>query len=174
MPRSGWCSAARRGTADPSRICTVSASYGGHAALMGGAGTPDTYRCGASLAGISDLLELARDRAHQVNRSEVFERKVASTWSGRQRLAGTSPRRLAERFRVPVLLVDGTLDLSVPFAQSQAMADALQAAGNPRRLAPLRDGDPYLSVAAHLLLFVRELEDFLPRQIGAGGETASR
>src|SRR5262249_34265217 len=43
------------GTADPSRICIVGASYGGYAALAGGAFTPDLYKCVIAIAGVSDI-----------------------------------------------------------------------------------------------------------------------
>ncbi|MBO6226918.1 MAG: S9 family peptidase, partial [Shewanella sp.] len=39
-----------QGISDPKRICIVGASYGGYAALMGAAMTPDLYRCAVSVA----------------------------------------------------------------------------------------------------------------------------
>ncbi|MCK5750154.1 MAG: S9 family peptidase, partial [Oricola sp.] len=43
------------GIADPDRICIVGASYGGYAALAGGAFTPELYKCVAAFAPVVDL-----------------------------------------------------------------------------------------------------------------------
>src|SRR5690606_17821015 len=45
---------------DPKRICIVGASYGGYAALMGVAKTPDLFQCAVSIAGLSDLVKIHR------------------------------------------------------------------------------------------------------------------
>jgi dipeptidyl aminopeptidase/acylaminoacyl peptidase len=155
----------QRGTSDGGRACIVGGSYGGYAALMGGAKTPGLYRCVASVAGISDLNALAQFRAKYVNGREMFERQVGSTWSDRDRLKETSPRLLAAKFEAPVLLLHGTQDRVVPFEQSELLAKALIAAGKPVRLLKLEDGDHNLSVAEHRLVFYRELEKFLDENL---------
>jgi dipeptidyl aminopeptidase/acylaminoacyl peptidase len=151
-----------RGTADPKRVCIVGGSYGGYAALMGGASTPGLYRCVVSLAGVSDLPELASWRAKYVNGRAVFERQVGGDSDA---LKQTSPRRLAAQFQAPVLLVHGTDDRSVPYAQSVAMDEALAKAGKPHQLVTLEGGDHFLSHAADRLRFYRELESFLAQQL---------
>ena len=45
----------KSGQADRSRICIFGASFGGYAALYGGAKTPELYKCVASFAGVADL-----------------------------------------------------------------------------------------------------------------------
>ena len=153
--------AVQRGTADPARVCIVGGSYGGYAALMGGAKTPELYRCVVSLAGVSDLLELARFKAHYVNGADVFSKQIGSTWDDRQQLKDTSPQRLAASFQAPVLLLHGTDDRVVPFEQSQAMADALKSAGKAVRLVKLEGGDHSLTFQSHRVQFYSELESFL-------------
>lgn len=37
---------ADKGFINPEKVCIVGASYGGYAALAGGAFTPDIYKCG--------------------------------------------------------------------------------------------------------------------------------
>ena len=48
----------KRGIADPKRVASYGASYGGYAALMGAILTPDLYRAVVSLAGVTDLRDL--------------------------------------------------------------------------------------------------------------------
>jgi dipeptidyl aminopeptidase/acylaminoacyl peptidase len=160
--------AVQRGTADPARVCIVGGSYGGYAALMGGAKTPDLYRCVVSLAGVSDLIAMATFRAHYVNGADVFSKQVGSAWDDRQQLKDTSPQRMAANFQVPVLLLHGTDDRVVPFEQSQGMADALKSAGKAVRLVKLEDGDHALSFQSHRLQFYSELEAFLAANLGPG------
>lgn len=153
---------AERGTADPRRICIVGASFGGYAALMGAIKTPDLYRCAASFAGVTDLVELAGDNSYAGLR-EVFALQVGSD---RDRLRATSPRNLAQNIKIPVLLMHGTKDRSVPYVQAQWMAEAMTTAGKPFRLVTQADGDHHLSIYAHHLQFYRELELFLAQNLG--------
>jgi dipeptidyl aminopeptidase/acylaminoacyl peptidase len=159
--------AIERGTVDPARVCVVGASYGGYAALMGGATTPELYRCVVSFAGVSDLLDLASYQSQYVNGSEVFAQQVGSSWSDRDQLKATSPRRLAAQFKAPVLLIHGTLDRSVPFEQSEGMADALERSGKPVRFIKQKDGNHHLSNQAHRTQFFQELEAFLAEHLGS-------
>ena len=54
----------KSGRADPARVCIFGASYGGYAALYGGAQSPGLYKCVASFAGVSDLRALVDWERH--------------------------------------------------------------------------------------------------------------
>jgi len=63
-----------KGVVDPKRVCIVGASYGGYAALAGGAFTPDLYKCVVSINGIGDLNGmLAWDKNQHGSSSEVAD-----------------------------------------------------------------------------------------------------
>jgi dipeptidyl aminopeptidase/acylaminoacyl peptidase len=149
------------GTADPKRICIVGASYGGYAALMGAARAPELYRCAVSFAGVTDLVELALDAGQFRNMKEAFEAQIGSADTDRERLRATSPRFLAAKMGVPLLLMHGTQDRSVPYVQATLMTEALEKAGKPFRFVRQEGGDHHLSVYAHRLEFFTELERFL-------------
>ena len=155
-----------QGTADPARVCIVGGSYGGFAALMGAARTPDLYRCAISFAGVSDLIDLGLHQRQFVDAEAVFERQVGDLWGDRAQLKATSPRRLVDQIKAPVLLVHGTADRSVPFDQSDDMASALKRAGKAHRFVRQDDGDHHLSHQAHRTQFFQELEAFLDSHIG--------
>ncbi|MCX7359566.1 MAG: alpha/beta fold hydrolase [Alphaproteobacteria bacterium] len=122
-----------QGAVDAGRICIVGASYGGYAALAGGAFTPDLYRCVVSIAGDADLIEmLDQERRGQGRNSLGYAYWVAVTGDAnadREALIATSPARHAENFTAPVLLIHGRDDYTVRVEQSEAMRDALRRAG---------------------------------------------
>ncbi len=126
------------GKADPKRICIAGASYGGYAALYGGATQPDLYRCVVAVAGVSDLPGLV-EHERKTNGPRSGEYQYARAVIGdpdreREKLVRTSPLTYAAGYKPPVLLLHGERDGSVPLAQSRAMAEALSAAGRDARL----------------------------------------
>lgn len=156
----------QRGTADPARVCIVGGSYGGYAALMGVAKTPELYRCAVSFAGVTDLLDLEMHQRDFVNGAAVFSQQIGSAWGDRDQLKATSPVRLADKIQAPVLLIHGTADLSVPFSQGKDMASALKRAGKRYRFIEQEDGDHHLGQQVHRTQFFRELEAFLAEHLG--------
>lgn len=154
-----------QGLADRQRICAVGASYGGYAALMGAVKTPDLYRCAVSFAGVSNLVDLSREMSSYLNAGAVTDKQVGNYWNDRVQLNATSPSVQAARIKVPVLLVHGTADRSVPYAQSETMAAALKAAGKDFEFITLPDGDHHLSRQADRLQFFTALEAFLAKHL---------
>lgn len=121
--------AVAQGLADPHRIAIAGASYGGYAALMGAAQTPQRYRCAISFAGVSDLPGLILHASRFIGGEAATERMIGRYWGDREALRQASPLRQADRIRVPVLLVHGADDRVVPASQSRDMAEALRASG---------------------------------------------
>ncbi len=149
-----------QGIADPKRLCIVGWSYGGYAALMGAIKQPGLYRCVASIAGVTSLGQLQRDR-------EIYYGGSADTrhQTGTGDLAENSPLQLVERLQVPVLLVHGTDDMQVRADHSRRMAKALERAKQPGELVLIEHGDHSLTRAAWRQALYRKLVDFLDRNL---------
>jgi dipeptidyl aminopeptidase/acylaminoacyl peptidase len=157
------------GIVDPKRVCIVGASYGGYAALAGVTYTPELYSCGVSVAGVSDLGEmLAYEEKTSGNDSDssLYWRESIGTRDD-PRVGQKSPARHARDIRAPVLLIHGSNDSVVPFAQSQMMDNALSAAGVPHQLITLDSGDHWLSSGATRTRLLSEIEKFLAANIAA-------
>jgi dipeptidyl aminopeptidase/acylaminoacyl peptidase len=125
----------KMGWADPERACIVGWSYGGYAALAGGALTPDLYKCVVAIAGVSDLRTMLADERKQTGVKTSSYRYwldvIGDPTKSSSAIDAVSPYRLADRFQAPVLLIHGTDDLVVSDQQSAMMERALKDAGKP-------------------------------------------
>jgi len=148
------------GYADPKRMCIYGASYGGYASLMGAAREPALYRCAVGYVGVYDLNMM-------FHKGDISERD-----SGRRYLKRTlgddvpelrqrSPAYLADRIEVPVFLAAGLKDVRAPYQHTEAMRDALKAAGHPAEVVILQpnemhgfyDEDANLNLYTKMLVF---------------------
>jgi dipeptidyl aminopeptidase/acylaminoacyl peptidase len=144
---------AAQGVIDAKRVCIVGASYGGYAALAGATMDHGVYRCAVADAPVSDphtLLQWIQTREHE---SDSLGLRFSARFMGAQdaddpRLSEISPLGHAASADIPVLLIHGKDDTVVPYKQSQAMADALKAAGKPVTLVTLDGEDHWLSRSA--------------------------
>jgi dipeptidyl aminopeptidase/acylaminoacyl peptidase len=157
-----------QGIADPKRVCIMGASYGGYAALAGVAFTPELYACAVSVAGVSDLPEMLAWEAKMGGEESdtVYYWRDSIGSRDDPRVGQKSPARFARNIRVPVLLMHGSNDSVVPFAQSQMMANALKAAGTPHQFVTLDSEDHWLSGSAARIRMLREIEKFLATNLG--------
>jgi dipeptidyl aminopeptidase/acylaminoacyl peptidase len=160
------------GTADPKRVCIVGASYGGYAALAGGAFTPELYKCVISIAGVSDLELKMHDVKIGAGR-DSFAYRYWKKWLGDldtpadlDQMRAASPAFHAENFTAPVLLIHGDADTVVRWNQSNRMDKALSKAGKKSRLVLLEgERHPEFSWDGEKRLLT-ELEAFLAENIG--------
>jgi dipeptidyl aminopeptidase/acylaminoacyl peptidase len=154
---------AAQGVIDPKRVCIVGASYGGYAALAGATLDTGVYRCAVSDAGVSDLHKLVARMDNTIdNRGERFwDRFLGVSDYNDPKLDAISPIKHIDKVSVPILLIHGRDDTRVPFSQSQAMADALKAAGKPVEFVVLNGEDHFLSRSATRLQMLEATVKFL-------------
>ena len=158
----------REGIADPERVCTYGASYGGYAALQSIVREPERYRCTIGYVGVYSLPLMFRDG--DIPRHE----------SGRSYLARVLPESQAEqqvqsaafnvdRINVPVMLVHGERDERVPMSQYRALKRALDEAGKPPEVEILarREGHGFQELENNVRLY-NAMEEFLNKHIGPG------
>ena len=157
----------QQGMVDPERICIVGASYGGYAVLQGMTTQPDIYRCGVSVAGVSDLPEMLEAEGRLgggTNNNPVIRYWTRFMGADSRRdavLAELSPARRAAAVEGPVLLIHGRDDTVVALAQSEIMHRALRAAGKDSRLVVLDGEDHWLSFGPTRRRMLEETVEFL-------------
>ena len=148
-----------QGIADADRVCIVGGSYGGYAALRAAQRDKGVYRCAVSFAGVADMPGMLRYDGSFLNgeRNKDYLRGQAPD------LKAVSPLNFAADFSMPVLLMHGKADMTVPVKQSRQMADRLKAAGKDYRYVEQPLGDHHLSREADRVQFLKELEAFLAK-----------
>ena len=154
-----------QGIADPRRMCIYGGSYGGYATLWALVKTPKLFRCGASLAGVSDLNLMLTDDS-DANDSELgrlFRRRYVGAKEDGKRLDEVSPLKGAARIEVPVLLAHGNFDKRVPIVHSEKMLEALRANGKSAEWIYLRGEQHGIAYDANRELYYKTLFDFLAR-----------
>ncbi|AOH84427.1 peptidase [Sphingomonas panacis] len=149
--------ATHEGIADAKRVCIVGGSYGGYAALRAAQRDEGIYRCAVSFAGVSDMPGMIRYDGAFLNggRTKDYFRERAPD------LTAVSPANFAAEFSIPVLLMHGDDDRTVPVKQSRLMVSRLKAAGKTYRYVEQPGGDHHLSSEADRVQFLKELEAFL-------------
>lgn len=109
--------------ADPERICTYGASYGGYAALMQPIRYPEFYKCAMGYVGVYDLTVMKDEGdINDTRRGRRYLDRVLGT--DEATLIANSPARNVDKIKVPVFLAQGKIDQRVPMDQFDALVDA--------------------------------------------------
>ncbi|MGV9195573.1 prolyl oligopeptidase family serine peptidase [Microbacterium sp. MC2] len=119
---------ASEGRADAGRLAIAGGSAGGWTVLAALVGT-DVFSAGISRYGIGDARTLAAD-THDFE-ARYLDGLIGPLPEAEQTYVERSPLSRPDRFRVPLLLLQGAEDEVVPPSQSEAIRDALAAQGVP-------------------------------------------
>jgi len=157
--------AVAQGIADPKRVCIVGASYGGYAAMAGPSLDPGVYRCAVSYAGVSDLRRMVAWSKDQNGKGaeRYWERFMGADKPDDPRLIEVSPADHVDKVSVPMLLIHGKDDTTVPLEQSRIMANAMKAAGKPVDLIVLDSTDHWLLRGETRLAMLKAVTAFLEK-----------
>ncbi|MFC4118885.1 alpha/beta hydrolase family protein [Nonomuraea zeae] len=151
-------------------------SYGAYLALLAAAAEPDRWDRAAVVAPFLSGRELYQDGPSGV-------RTLLDRLGGRTELHdGLGPRdlaRLADRMRLPIMIVHGLQDSTIPVAHSRRLHERLLAAGHPVEPVYLEiasaDHDPMASSEGHLVTsrLIAFLSEGVTRTARTAGHLAS-
>ncbi len=107
----------QKGIADPDKLAIFGWSYGGYAAFVAATQPDSMYNCVVSGAGVSDLTRI-RGGLNGSRFARLFQKPTIS---------GVSPVDLTRNVKVPMLIVHGDYDSTVPVEHSRRFVEGLAA-----------------------------------------------
>jgi dipeptidyl aminopeptidase/acylaminoacyl peptidase len=152
---------ATQGMADPKKLAIVGWSYGGYAALQSAVIAPDLFKAVVAIAPVTNLATLKEE-----SRGWTDNALNADFIGSGQNAREGSPAQNADKIKAPVLLVHGTVDANVAYAQSTLMASKLKAAGGKVQLITFEGYDHQLDDPVVRTKMLSESDAFLRSAIG--------
>ena len=156
-----------QGWADPDRIAIYGGSYGGYAALVGAAFTPDVFRCAVDIVGPSNLQTLLETIPPYwaPMKAELYKR-VGNPETDKEFLWSRSPLSRAGDIRIPLLIAQGANDPRVKQAESEQIVAALAEAGIDYEYMLFPDEGHGFAKPENRLKFYAAAERFLAKYLG--------
>ena len=156
-----------QGWADPSRVAIYGGSYGGYAALVGAAFTPDVFRCAVDIVGPSNLKTLLETiPPYWAPMIAQLYRRVGNPETDAEFLWSRSPLSRARDIRIPLLIAQGANDPRVKQAESEQIVAALTEAGIEHEYLLFPDEGHGFAKPENRIRFYTAAERFLAGYLG--------
>ena len=156
-----------RGWADASRVAIYGGSYGGYAALVGAAFTPDVFCCAVDIVGPSNLKTLLETiPPYWAPMIAQLYRRVGNPETDEEFLWSRSPLSRAHDIRIPLLIAQGANDPRVKQAESEQIVAAQKDAGIDYEYMLFPDEGHGFAKPENRIKFYTAAERFLARYLG--------
>jgi dipeptidyl aminopeptidase/acylaminoacyl peptidase len=156
-----------QGWADPSRVAIYGGSYGGYAALVGAAFTPDVFCCAVDIVGPSNLKTLLETiPPYWAPMIAQLYRRIGNPETDTEFLWSRSPLSRARDIRIPLLIAQGANDPRVKQAESEQIVAALTEAGIEHEYLLFPDEGHGFAKPENRIKFYTAAERFLARYLG--------
>ncbi|HEX3394835.1 MAG TPA: S9 family peptidase [Acidimicrobiales bacterium] len=160
-----------KGWADRGRVGIYGGSYGGYAALVGAAFTPDVFRCAVDIVGPSNLKTLITSiPAYWAPMVAQFHTRVGNPETEEDFLWSRSPLSKADQIRIPLLIAQGANDPRVKQAEAEQIVAALTAKGIEHEYLLYPDEGHGFAKPENRLSFYAAAERFLAHHLGGRAE----
>jgi len=162
-----------RDYADPARVAIYGGSYGGYAALVGAAFTPDVFCCAVDIVGPSNLKTLiASIPPYWAPMIAQFHTRVGNPDTEEEFMWARSPLSRAADIRIPLLIAQGANDPRVKQAEAEQIVAALTANGIDHEYMLFPDEGHGFAKPENRLRFFAAAERFLAKHLGGRFEDA--
>jgi dipeptidyl aminopeptidase/acylaminoacyl peptidase len=157
-----------QGIVDRDRVAIYGASYGGYAALIGAAFTPDVFKCAISMVGPSNLNTLMESFPE-------YWKPMIMMWHKRvgedhDFLWSRSPLSRVDDIRIPILIAQGENDPRVKRAESEQIVAAMKDRGIDHEYAMYENEGHGLVKPENRLDFYHRADRFLAKHLGGRTE----
>ena len=159
--------AVSEGLADRSKVAIYGGSYGGYAALVGAAFTPDVFCCAVDIVGPSNLKTLLETiPPYWAPMIAQLYRRVGNPETDEEFLWSRSPLSRAHDIRIPLLIAQGANDPRVKQAESEQIVAALTEAGIDHEYMLFPDEGHGFAKPENRIKFYTVAERFLAKYLG--------
>ena len=157
-----------QGIVDRERVAIYGGSYGGYAALIGAAFTPDVFKCAISMVGPSNLNTLMESFPE-------YWKPMIAMWHKRvgensDFLWSRSPLSRVDDIRIPILIAQGENDPRVKRAESEQIVEAMKERGIDYEYALYENEGHGLAKPENRLDFYHRADRFLAKYLGGRAE----
>jgi dipeptidyl aminopeptidase/acylaminoacyl peptidase len=162
-----------QGWADPAKVAIYGGSYGGYAALVGAAFTPDVFCCAVDIVGPSNLQTLLETvPPYWKPMIAQLYKRVGNPETDKEFLWSRSPLSRAGDIRIPLLIAQGANDPRVKQAESEQIVAALKDAGIDYEYMLFPDEGHGFAKPENREKFYAAAERFLAKYLGGRFEDA--
>ncbi len=162
------------GYADPEQVAIYGGSYGGYAALVGLAFTPDEFACGVDIVGPSNIVTLIRSiPPYWVPIKASFDKRVGNLETEEDFLKSRSPLYQADQIKKPLLIAQGANDPRVKQAESDQIVEAMRTNGQVVEYLVFPDEGHGFARPENRFKFYAAAEQFLAEYLGGRIELPS-
>jgi dipeptidyl aminopeptidase/acylaminoacyl peptidase len=159
--------AVERGIADSEKVAIYGGSYGGYAALVGAAFTPDLFRCAVDVVGPSNLITLIRTiPPYWSTLLSTFHERVGNPDTEEEFLKSRSPLFYVHRIKIPLLIAQGANDPRVKQSEAEQIVTALREKGIDYEYLLFADEGHGFARPENRLKFYAAAERFLAEHLG--------
>jgi dipeptidyl aminopeptidase/acylaminoacyl peptidase len=156
-----------QGYADRSKVAIYGGSYGGYAALVGAAFTPDVFACAVDIVGPSSLKTLIESiPPYWAPMIAQFHTRVGNPETEEEFMWERSPLSKAGDIRIPLLIAQGANDPRVTQAESEQIVAALIENGIDHEYMLFPDEGHGFAKPENRLKFYAHAEKFLAKHLG--------
>lgn len=166
--------AVAEGIADPKRVVIYGGSYGGYAALVGAAFTPDVFAAAVDIVGPSNIITLLNSiPPYWAPALAMFRLRVGDKETEKEFLESRSPLFKADQIKIPMLIAQGANDPRVKQAEAEQIVAELRAKGKDVAYLLFPDEGHGFARPENRMAFYAAAEDFLARHVGGRAEPPS-
>jgi dipeptidyl aminopeptidase/acylaminoacyl peptidase len=165
--------AVNAGIAAADKVAIMGISYGGYAALVGVTFTPETFACGISIVGPSNLNTLLETiPPYWASMRHMFRKRIGdpATEEGRQLLRDRSPLTRVDAITKPLLIGQGANDPRVKQAESEQIVGAMAGKAIPVTYILFPDEGHGFARPENRIAFIAAAEQFLAACLGGRTE----
>jgi len=155
----------KEGIADASRVCIYGGSYGGYATMAGLTFTPELYKCGVNVVGVTDvgLLFTSMPKTWEPQK-DVLKVQIGDP-EDEALMKSMSPIDHVEKIQAPLFIIHGRRDIRVVMEHADLLKDRLEALEKPYEwLVKNNEGHGFRKVENRIEMY-EKLEKFLAKNL---------